>query len=146
MDPLGSGKISSRYFAIKAKNKSLAGQSSIGVLAVCFSRIWALKKHAPLIFSVYVSFYSWGSIFVNKCNSKIELRGRFLKGGVIKWQTKASMPYTHVWTEGCLWVMCPPEKLKKLCWVKDMYRWSMQVGRTLLILGRYKYCVMCPQL
>ena len=34
-------KISSRYFAIGAKNKILTGQSRIGVLEVRFSRIGA---------------------------------------------------------------------------------------------------------
>ena len=43
----GSGKISSRYFAIGAKNKNLAGQSVIGVLRVGFSQIRALKKTCP---------------------------------------------------------------------------------------------------
>ena len=39
----GSGNISSRYFAIGAKNKNLAGQSEIGVLIVETSKIRALK-------------------------------------------------------------------------------------------------------
>ena len=42
------GKISSRYLAVGAKNKNLAGRSGIGVLVVEFSRIEALKK-CPLV-------------------------------------------------------------------------------------------------
>ena len=48
MDTSGSGKISSRHFAIGAKNKNLAGRSGIGVLGVGFSQIRALEKHAQL--------------------------------------------------------------------------------------------------
>ena len=46
----GSGKISSRYFAIWAKNKNLVGRSGIRVLVVGFSQIGALKKHPALVF------------------------------------------------------------------------------------------------
>ena len=41
-----SGKISSRYFAIMATNKNLAGRSTIRVLVVRSSQIRVLKKHA----------------------------------------------------------------------------------------------------
>ena len=51
MDTSGSGEIASRYFAIGAKNQDLEGQSGIGVLVFKFSRIEALKKHAPLVFT-----------------------------------------------------------------------------------------------
>ena len=51
MDASGSVKIYSRYFAIGAKNKNLAGRSRIGVLVVGFSRIGALKKHTLLVFN-----------------------------------------------------------------------------------------------
>ena len=47
MDASGSGK-----FHQGAKSKNLAGQSGIGVLAVGFSLIRALKQHALLVFSV----------------------------------------------------------------------------------------------
>ena len=49
MDTFGSsqsGKISSKYFAIWAKNKSLVVQSGIGALVVGFIRIGAVKKSA----------------------------------------------------------------------------------------------------
>ena len=46
-----SGKILSRYFAIRAKNKNLAGRSGIWVLVVGFSQIEAVKKHALLVFN-----------------------------------------------------------------------------------------------
>ena len=49
MDTSVLGKISSRYFATGVKNKNLAGRSGIEVLAVGFSRIGTLKKHAPLV-------------------------------------------------------------------------------------------------
>ena len=44
----GSGEISSRYFAIGAKNTNLAGQSGIGVLVVGLSQIGALKHMSCL--------------------------------------------------------------------------------------------------
>ena len=50
----GLRKISSRYFAFTAKNKNLAGRSRIGVLVMGFSRIGAVTKHAPLIFTGYI--------------------------------------------------------------------------------------------
>ena len=49
MDASGSFKICSRYFAIGAKNKNLAGRSGIEVLVVGFSQIGALKKHTLLV-------------------------------------------------------------------------------------------------
>ena len=55
MDAFGSVQVEetySRYFAIGAKDKHVAGQSGIGVLVVGFGRIGALKKkHVPHIFS-----------------------------------------------------------------------------------------------
>ena len=62
------GKISSRYFAMGAKNNNLAGQSGIGVIVVRFSRIRALKKHALLVF---ISYCGTGNVCVLHCsNSK----------------------------------------------------------------------------
>ena len=50
MDASGSGKISSRYFAIGAKNNKSGGAARIGVSVAGFGWIGALKKHALLIF------------------------------------------------------------------------------------------------
>ena len=47
MDTFGSsrsGKISSRYFVLGAKNKNLARQFGIGVLVVGFSQIGAVEN------------------------------------------------------------------------------------------------------
>ena len=56
MDTTGSGKISIRYFAIRAKNKNLVGRSGIGLFQTKigrFSQIGAVEKHAPVIFNGY---------------------------------------------------------------------------------------------
>ena len=50
-DVSGSGKISSSYFAIGAKNENLARWTRIGVLVFKFSWIGGIGKHAPLVFT-----------------------------------------------------------------------------------------------
>ena len=48
----GSGKILSRYLQPGRKHDNMAGRSGIGVLVTGFSRVGALKNHAPLVFIV----------------------------------------------------------------------------------------------
>ena len=52
----------SRYFAIRAKNKNLTGQSGIGLLVVGFSWIVALKKHDLLVFNSHVKSFGGSNL------------------------------------------------------------------------------------
>ena len=45
----GSGEFSSRYFAVGAENKNLAGLTGITVLVVSLSLVRALKKTGPAL-------------------------------------------------------------------------------------------------
>ena len=55
----GRGKFHQDILQSGLKNENLAGRSGIGVLVVGFSRIGALKKHAPLVFTVHITIQGY---------------------------------------------------------------------------------------
>ena len=55
---LGRGKFHQDILQSGRKNNNMAGRSGIGVLVTGFSLVGALKKHAPLVFTVmYINVY-----------------------------------------------------------------------------------------
>ena len=49
----GRGKFHKDILQSGRKNNNMTGRSGIGVLVAGFSRVGALKKHAPLVFNSY---------------------------------------------------------------------------------------------